>query len=45
MHPMPVGSAAPSHDRLALIAQARRAMLDAHDPDAGPRLSPWVANS
>ncbi|MCM3378135.1 hypothetical protein M3654_24300, partial [Bacillus licheniformis] len=35
----------PSHDRLTLIAQARRAMLDAHDPDAGPRLSPWVANS
>lgn len=45
MHPMSIGSAAPAHDRLALIAQARRAMLDARDPDAGPRLSPWVADS
>jgi len=32
-------------DRLAQIAQARRAVLDARMPDAGPRLAPWVARS
>jgi transcriptional regulator of acetoin/glycerol metabolism len=42
---MSLGPAAPTQDRLASIAQARRAMLDARDPDAGARLSPWVANS
>lgn len=45
MHPMSLGPAAPAQDRLALIAQARRALLDARDPDAGARLSPWVTNS
>ncbi|MBN9372500.1 histidine kinase [Hydrogenophaga sp. YM1] len=45
MHPMPTGPAASPADRLALIAQARRAVLDARDPDAGPRLAPWVARS
>lgn len=32
-------------DRLALIEQARRAVLQAREPEAGPRLSPWVARS
>ena len=43
MAPMLSSPAAP--DRLALIAQARRAVLDARNPDAGPRLAPWVARS
>ncbi|MBX3611355.1 MAG: histidine kinase [Hydrogenophaga sp.] len=32
-------------ERLALIEQARRAVLDAREPEASPRLSPWVARS
>lgn len=43
MPPMLSSPAAP--DRLALIAQARRAVLDTRQPDAGPRLAPWVARS
>lgn len=45
MKDMPISPAEPSHDRLSVIAQARRAVLDARDPGAGPRLSPWVARS
>lgn len=45
MTPMSFSHAASPNDRLALIAQARRAVLEARDPEAGPRLSPWVARS
>ncbi|MGC4397490.1 helix-turn-helix domain-containing protein [Hydrogenophaga sp. T2] len=45
MASMPLSPPSPAHDRLALIEQARRAVLDGRNPEAGPRLAPWVARS